>query len=187
MRADVCPAWLSFALDNQLRKRIHDPEKLFREYVKPGATAADIGCGPGYFTMGLADLVGDAGRVYAVDIQGAMLERVRKRANQRRLASRIVLHRCREDRMDIPEKLDFALAFWMVHEVPAPDALLSEISAALKPDGVFLMVEPKMHVTEPAFRRTIDLASACGLRLLREIPVSLSRGMLFGRQEEPKS
>ncbi len=55
-----------FALDNPLRRLFDDPDK-YCKYVKPGQVVADLGCGPGFFAIPLAQTVGPAGRVYAVD------------------------------------------------------------------------------------------------------------------------
>ena len=68
MNDRVCPWWLCYSFDNPLRHLIHDPERLLEPYVKTGMTAVDIGCGMGYFTLGLAKLVGPGGTVIAVDL-----------------------------------------------------------------------------------------------------------------------
>lgn len=81
-------------------------------------TAADLGCGPGYFTPTLAQLVGPAGKVIAVDLQQGMLERVRTKVLGTELEPRVVLHHCQAERLDLPGGVDFMLAFYMVHEVP---------------------------------------------------------------------
>src|SRR5512136_3069782 len=90
----VCPWWLCYSFDNPLRRLIHDPERLLEPYVKEEMTAVDIGCGMGYFTMGLAKLVGPAGKVFAVDLQDRMLAALIRRARRVRLSDRIVPHRC---------------------------------------------------------------------------------------------
>ncbi|MCK7462074.1 MAG: class I SAM-dependent methyltransferase [Sphingobacterium sp.] len=93
-------------------------------------------------------------RVVAVDIHPGMLERTRKRAARAgvsRTASR--LHLADKDRLGLDcLRADFALAFWMAHEVPDPGRLFAGIRAALKPEGRLLLVEPRMHVAEVCFR-----------------------------------
>ena len=61
----ICPAWLSFMLDARLRRLVHKPEKIIGEYLHPGDTAIDIGCGSGYFTLPMAKIVGEHGRIIA--------------------------------------------------------------------------------------------------------------------------
>ncbi|NTU84989.1 MAG: methyltransferase domain-containing protein, partial [Chloroflexales bacterium] len=73
----VCPAALAGGLDNRLRRWLQNPRPILEPYVHAGMTALDIGCGPGFFTLELAQLVGPSGRVIAVDLQADMLEKVR--------------------------------------------------------------------------------------------------------------
>jgi SAM-dependent methyltransferase len=79
---DDCPYWLAWALDNPLRRWLHNPQKILEGLVQPGQTVLDLGCGPGYFSLALARMVGANGRVVAVDLQPEMLEFVRRRAER---------------------------------------------------------------------------------------------------------
>jgi ubiquinone/menaquinone biosynthesis C-methylase UbiE len=174
----VCPWWMCYTFDNPLRRLIHDPERILEPYVKPGMTAVDIGCGMGYFTLGLAKRVGPGGKVIAVDLQEKMFAALGRRARKAGLDDRIVLHRCRPDLLDVEEPADFVLAFWMVHEVRDKSRFFAQISAFLKPAGRLLLVEPKMHVTRSRFERTAEACRAAGFRLLGEPAVVLSFAVL---------
>jgi ubiquinone/menaquinone biosynthesis C-methylase UbiE len=173
----VCPWWLCYSFDNPLRRLIHDPERILNPHVNTGMTAVDIGCGMGYFTLGLAKLVGSGGKVIAVDLQQKMLSTLGKRACRAGLADRIVPHRCLPDRLGVEEPADFALAFWMAHEVRDKPRFFTQISAFLKPGGRLLLVEPKFHVTRKSFGQTVELCRASGFRLLGEPAVALSRAV----------
>ncbi|MDP3284011.1 MAG: class I SAM-dependent methyltransferase [Desulfobacterales bacterium] len=175
----VCPWWLCYTFDNPVRRLIHNPEKILDKYIKEGDTVVDIGCGMGYFSIGMAKLVGEKGRVISVDLQQEMLERVRHRAQKKGLFPRITLHKCAPDKLGVTGQADFALGFWMVHEVRNKDAFFNEIVAFLKPGARFLLVEPKIHVTEPYFRKIADIAVKAGLKPCSEEKVGLSRAMLF--------
>ncbi|MCE5281157.1 MAG: class I SAM-dependent methyltransferase [Deltaproteobacteria bacterium] len=177
----VCPWWLCHSFDNPLRRLFHDPEGLLAPHVKAGMQVLDIGCGMGYFTLAMARLAGSDGRVVAVDLQERMLAALGKRARKAGVDGRIVLHRCRPDTLGLnPEaETDFALAFWMAHEVPDQPRLFREIRGLLKPGGRFLLVEPKLHVTLGTFE---GMAAACleaGFRILERPAVSLSRAVLL--------
>ena len=89
----VCPWWLAYTFDNPLRRLIHNPRKIFSDYVQEGMTVVDIGCGMGYFSLGLAELVGDEGQVISVDLQQEMLDITLKRATKKGLEHRIILNR----------------------------------------------------------------------------------------------
>jgi ubiquinone/menaquinone biosynthesis C-methylase UbiE len=176
----VCPWWLCFTFDNPLRRLIHNPEKIVREWLTPGQTAIDIGCGMGYFSLPMARLVGDTGRVIAVDLQDQMLHQLQRRAVKAGLQSRIQLHRCQPDTLAISEPADFVLTFWMVHEVRNKTAFLQEIRNLLKPTAHYLLVEPKFHVSAADFQKTVEIACGVGLNPAAQPKVGLSRAVLFG-------
>ena len=177
----VCPWWLCRSFDNPLRRLFHDPERLLAPYVKPGMTVVDIGCGMGYFTLGLARLAGPGGKVVAVDLQERMLEALGQRALRAGLAERIVRHRGRPDALGVEGPADFALAFWMVHEVPDKARFFQEIMAFLKPGGRLLVVEPKYHVTKKSLERTLAVCREAGFGILERPPVPLSRAVLLAK------
>ena len=65
------------SLDNEKRREILPPYKtLIGLELKEGDTVADIGCGIGYFTFPAAEIVGESGMIFAMDISAKMLEEV---------------------------------------------------------------------------------------------------------------
>jgi ubiquinone/menaquinone biosynthesis C-methylase UbiE len=177
----ICSWKIAFALDNPIRRFIHNPQKILGGYIEPGQTVLDLGCGPGTFSLAMAKMVGESGKVIAVDVQEEMLQIVRKKAAQQGLESRIVTHKSDPDQIGISEKVDFALAFYMVHEVPNAEAFLKEVASVLKPKGKLLIVEPKMHVSATAFEKTIEVARQAGLRPISEPKIRFSRSKLLSR------
>jgi len=151
----VCPWWLARALDNPIRRLIHGPDKILGGYIEPGQTVLDLGCGPGTFTIAMARMVGEAGRVIAVDVQGEMLQMVRQKAVKEGLDSCITTYKSEQDRIGISDKVDFALAFYMIHEVPDAGAFLMEVASLLKPSGKLLIAEPLIHVSESSFKKNL--------------------------------
>ncbi len=179
----VCPWWLAYTFDNPIRRILHPPEKVLGGLVCQGSTALDIGCGMGHFTLGMAKMVGDQGRVIAVDIQEQMLERVKRRAINQGLTERIILHKGYVEGLEMKGQVDFALAFWMVHEVPDQPAFFRAVKDLLKPDGRFLVAEPKIHTSEADLDRSLKIASQAGLTVCANPPViSFSRTALFIHQ-----
>lgn len=175
----ICSWKIAFALDNPIRRIIHNPQKILGGHIKPGQTVLDIGCGPGTFSLAMAKMVGELGKVIAVDVQEEMLQIVREKAARQGLESRIVTHKSGPDRIGLSEMVDFALAFYMVHEVPNSEAFLKEIACVLKPRGKLLIVEPKMHVSAAAFEKTIGIARQAGLRPISEPKIRFSRSKLL--------
>jgi ubiquinone/menaquinone biosynthesis C-methylase UbiE len=169
MAHHVCPWWLAWlAIDNPVRRWVHDPETIVGPYVKPGMTVLDAGCGVGWFTIPMAKMVGSGGQVIAVDLQQQMLDAVQKRAAKAGVADRVRIHKCPQDHLGVDAQVDFALAFAMVHEVPDQRHLLGEIYGCLKPDGRFLLAEPRLHVSGRAFAETVGLAEQVGFRTLQQ-------------------
>jgi ubiquinone/menaquinone biosynthesis C-methylase UbiE len=175
----VCPWWMSFVLDNLFRQLIQNPDKMLGEYIGEGETVVDLGCGPGFFTIAMARLVGDRGSVIAVDLQEQMLRSVVRRARAAGLEARVKPHVCREGTIGLNTRVDFALAFYMVHEVPDVAAFLEEVVSILKPEGRLLLVEPKFHVSKVSFDKTVQTAINVGLRTVSEPVIFGSRAVLF--------
>jgi ubiquinone/menaquinone biosynthesis C-methylase UbiE len=175
----VCPWWLASSLDNPLRRLFQDPDKLLSGLVSEGQAALDIGCGPGYFTIPLARRVGAGGQVIAIDLQREMLEIVRRKAIRAGLLERIAFHNAEPDALGVREHFDFALAFWMLHEVPDQGGLLRQVRHLLKPGAGLLIAEPVLHVTAQAFQKTVETACLAGFAPGREVKVILSRAGLF--------
>jgi ubiquinone/menaquinone biosynthesis C-methylase UbiE len=177
----TCPPWFCFSFDNPLRRLIHDPWKILAPYVAPGDAALDLGPGKGYFTVTLARLVGKAGRVIAADVHPAMLKAVEKRVARAGLAERLRTHLASPDGIGLNQAFDFALLFWMLHEIPTRGRVLAEIRDSLSPRGRMLVVEPRLHVKEDAFAALRDEIREAGFILEAQPKIALSRSALFRR------
>lgn len=178
----VCPWWLCFTFDNIFRKLIQNPEQILKPYIMQGWTVLDIGPGMGYFTIPLARLVGETGKVIAADIQQKMLDGIYYRASRTGVKDRIILHRSMPDSIGISGSIDFCLSFWMVHEVLNRVRFLSEISSMLKQNGLMLLVEPKLHVSENDFNKTLEIADSVGLSMVEKPEISLSQSALLKKK-----
>lgn len=175
----VCPVEHTGSLDNVFRKWIHNPKKLLGEYVKEGMVVLDIGCGPGLYSVEMAKMVGKSGSVVAVDLQEGMLQKLKDKIQGIEIEKIITLHRCKENEIGISEKIDFALAFYMVHEVPDQEKFFEEIKSILKPNGNFLIIEPKFHVSKQAFEETIEKAITIGFEPIKKPKVFFSRAVVL--------
>ncbi|OPY91929.1 MAG: Demethylrebeccamycin-D-glucose O-methyltransferase [Syntrophaceae bacterium PtaU1.Bin231] len=178
----VCPRWLCFTFDNVFRRLLHDPEALLAPYVREGDTVIDVGPGIGFFTIPLAERVGDSGTVIAVDIQQAMLDALRRRALRRGVSSRIVTHLATEASLGISAEADFILAFWMAHEVPDRKRFFAELRRLLKPQGIFLLAEPGIHVPASMFDRIVAAAVAAGFGVRSRPRIALSRAVVLAAE-----
>jgi len=181
----VCPVSHAWGLDNLFRRLLQNPVKILAPYLNEGMTALDLGCGPGFFTIPMAEMVGESGRVIAVDLQDGMLKKLGKKIKGTQLENRIKLHKCEKDSINVPDKVNFALAFYMVHEVPDRTLFFREIFGLMKPNGLFLVVEPKMfHVSEREFKDTVNDAMAAGFQASKGPPMPFSMTATLERPGE---
>ncbi len=187
MAEPLCPAWLSFTLTNVFRRMAHDPVRILRPFLREGDTALDVGCGPGFFTVPMARKVGERGLVVAVDIQATMLEKTRRRAERDGVAGRVRLVLATAKTLGLDVKADFALVFWMAHEVDDLDRFFAEILAALKPDGLLLLVEPLAHVPRLRFEEIVAAAVSVGFASGETGAVRLSRAVVLRPGAAPRS
>lgn len=178
-RPYVCPTELACSLDNLLRRAVHNPRKILEPYISKNMTVLDLGCGPGYFTTELARLVGEEGRVIAADLQQGMLEKTIRKIRGTALEGRVKIRKCQDDTIGVSEKVDFVLAFWMVHEVPYQQRLFGELKSILKPNGRIWIIEPKIHVTKRSFIKMITYCESAGFEITEKPKVCLSRTVIL--------
>ena len=175
----VCPVENAGSLDNFIRKWIHNPQKILGNYVRKGMVVLDIGCGPGLFSMEMAAMVGKTGKVIAADLQEGMLKKLENKIAGKEIEKIIKLHKCKEKKIGIWEKVDFVLAFYVVHEVPNQMNFFREIKSILKPNGKIFIIEPKFHISKKAFEDTINIAKETGFKSIEKPKVFFSRGELL--------
>lgn len=165
----ICPWWLGYLLACPLRRLVQDPERVLGPYVRHGMTVLEVGPGMGFFTLDLARMVGAPGRVVAVDIQPEMISHLKRRLAKAGILERVDARLAGADSMglaDLTGKIDFVLAFAVVHELTAPDRFFVEAARTLKPGGGLLLAEPTGHVRGSKFEQQLALAAQAGLRLI---------------------
>ncbi len=177
----VCPVARAGSLDNRWRKWLQNPRGILQPYIQDGMTVLDLGCGPGFFSLELARMVGKTGRVIASDVQEGMLQKLREKIQGTELGDRITLHRCEASKIGLAEEVDFVLAFYMVHEVPSQEAFFNEIKTIVGASGRILVVEPPFHVSRAAFADMIRKAEDVGLQVVEKPRVLLSKAVLMKR------
>jgi ubiquinone/menaquinone biosynthesis C-methylase UbiE len=175
----TCPVELAGSLDNSLRRFFQNPEKILAPFIKEGMKVLDMGCGPGYFTIELAKMVGSTGKVIAADLQEGMLNIMKRKIIGTESENRIEMHKCEETKIGISQKVDFVLCFWMVHEVSDKDNLFRELKSILKPEGKIFIIEPRFHVTKGSFDKMINIVEKSGFRVLEKPKVFFSRAVLL--------
>ena len=129
-------------LDRSEREMEEAPEKALDALdIRKGSAVADIGAGSGYFTVRLSARVGEAGRVFATDLQPEMLDLLRTRLNERHVTNVTIVQGTVDDPRLPPASIDLALLVDVYHEFSAPQLMLRRIRDALKPDGRLVLLE----------------------------------------------
>lgn len=168
MNNHICPWWHGYFLANPLRKLFQDPFKILSPFINEGMHVIDIGSGMGYFSLPLAEMTDDKGKVICVDIQKQMLASLEKKAKQKKLFLRIETVLCNDNSLCIERwagKIDFILAFAVVHEVMDKKDFFSQINKCLKnTTGKLLFAEPKGRVSKNDFSESIKIAEEAGLK-----------------------
>ena len=177
----MCPTWGAVGLDNLFRKLVHDPQKILKPFIKEGITILDVGCGPGYFSLGIAKMLNGTGKVIAADVQEGMLGKIRKKIEGTSLEQVVKLHKSDFENIGIAEKVDFVLAFWMVHEVRNQERFFEELATILKPNGRILIIEPKIHVSKKEFNAMVYKIKEYGFTIIESPKVFFSRGIVLGK------
>lgn len=109
--------------------------------ISPGMTVADIGAGEGYYTVRLAERVGDGGRVLAQDIDREALDRLGERVEREQLEN-ISIKLGKSDDPQLPvDSFDRIFLVHMYHEVREPYAFLWRMWPALVETGQIIVVE----------------------------------------------
>lgn len=144
------PHQVAAALDHPLRLRYRDvAETLALFGITAGLTVLDLGCGTGVFTIPAARMVGENGKVIAVDIQQPLLEEVRRRAIEAGVAERCVFHHAGAYRLPLEnQSVDVALGIATLGEVPDRLHALLELFRVIKPGGRLAISE---ELPDPAY------------------------------------
>ena len=174
----VYPVEKAESLDYKLRKVVQNPRTILKPYIRPGMMILDLGCGPGFFTIEIAKILNDSGKVIAADLQQGMLDKIRKKISGTLIEDKIKLHKCEADTIGLKSKVDLILAFYVVHEIKDHDRLFEEIKAILKPGGKLLIVEPSFHVTRKDFEEMTKKLMKAGLEVSQVPKILFSRSIM---------
>ncbi|HEU5367496.1 MAG TPA: methyltransferase domain-containing protein [Ktedonobacterales bacterium] len=141
--------------------------------VGEGKVVADLGCGPGFFTLPASELVGPTGKVFAVDVQQEMVDDLRSRLAQQGITN-VMVRRSSELEPSIPQRsVDLALLAFVLHEIDQRSSFLLAAKRLLRDDGRIAVLEwekietptgPPLEVRVTADEIIAD-AAAAGLAL----------------------
>jgi len=117
-------------------------ELISRLQIKPGSTVADIGCHHGYLSFKLSNVVGQQGRVYAVDVEQPKLDKLTEYAKRNGVINVTTVKGDYDDPHLPSGQLDAVIILDTYHEMDDHDSILSHVKEALKPGGRLVLCEP---------------------------------------------
>ena len=127
--------------------RLHRMNILKDVGIKPGFHVLDYGCGPGSYILPLAELVGESGKIYALDIHPLAIQKVQGIASKRQVANvETILSDCKTGLLD--NSLDVVLLYDAFHDLSGPGGVLEELHRVLKPNGVLSFSDHHMKEYE---------------------------------------
>jgi len=138
----------AFYIDHMEREerisRMHIDRIIECLQIQPGIKIADIGAGSGLFSRKFAKHAGANGAVYAIDINGNMLNHIDK-VNKREGIANIQTVIAREDDPKIPEPVDLIYICDTLHYIKDPDKYCIAMSRYLKSGGRIAVVDFKQN------------------------------------------
>ena len=110
--------------------------------LKQEQTIADIGAGGGYFSLRFAEIVGEKGKVYAIDTNSKFLESIKNNAKEKGLTNLVPV--LAEERLNLPEEsLDFIFMRNVTHHISNRAEYFKSLKRFLKPNGRIIIIEYK--------------------------------------------
>lgn len=170
------------------RRRFMDPERILDAVGVPsGAHVAEVGAGTGVFALPLARRVGERGRVYAFDVQRAMLAPLVEAAESGRWPQ-LVVRASEENRLPLDDRaVEHVFLIQVLHELDGLGTL-RETRRVLRPDGLLHVVDWHVVPTPlgPPIEERVDETDAirfverAGFRFLRAFtPGEANYGLTF--------
>jgi len=178
MTARYDPEWIASMLSEGRAQRAAPHDVLSEAGLTTGMTVVDIGCGPGFFTIPAAQIVGPPGHVFAVDVEATMLAYVEDRADDMRLEN-ITAVLSGGHHIPLPDACaDLVICALLIHDVPLAErpALVAEAVRLCGPGGAILIIEWQPDGDQPRWNRlspeTVHvLLSEAGLRVEDSSPL----------------
>lgn len=136
-------------LDNEQKRKYLPPrETLLKLGLREGDVMADVGCGIGYFTIPAAEIVGETGKVFAMDISTEMIHEVKEKIKEKHLTNVIPIV-TEENDLKVEDALfTYTFISTVLHEVDDIHRFLHEVKRIMADDGKIVVIEWQKRVGE---------------------------------------
>jgi len=163
------PAFTGRFLDSDIRRKLQPPDKLIeRSGIKQGMRVLEVGCGSGAFVTFVARAVGKTGKVYALDIQPAMLRQLKAKLTRPENRDIKNIELIQASAYNLPfenNSLDLVYMITVLQEIPDRQKALAEIKRVLKPEGILAVTELLPDPDYPLKSTTIKIGEEAGFIL----------------------
>jgi len=134
---DKAHLWMISLMHDTFLGLFVDPyRRLTAAGLEPGQVVLEVGCGPGFYTVPAAGIIGKEGHLYSLDINPAAVERVKRKVKEKGVTNVEVVH-ADAVRTGLPNaSVDTIFLFGVLHSLNDFDAVLLEAHRILKNGGV---------------------------------------------------
>lgn len=142
----------------KIRDWFLNPRRILEKLgIKEGQRVLDFGCGGGSYTIPAAEMVGEEGKVYALDIHPLSREYIEKKARRKGLTNITTILSDRDTRLP-DESIDIVLLYDTIHMIKDKRALLKELRRVMKTNGLLSILVEHMKVSD-----VLEIAQRDGL------------------------
>ena len=161
------PGFMTRLIDNPVRRRfIQNPAVIaHRMKLAPGMIVVEIGPGKGTYTKAIAEKVLPDGKVYAIDIQEYIIDRLQQMVAKEGLTNIIPKIDNAHNFSFADESIDRVIAIASLPEIPEPIMVLREVKRILKPDGLLSLSELAIDPDYPLRRTVRQWATEAGFTI----------------------
>jgi ubiquinone/menaquinone biosynthesis C-methylase UbiE len=148
------------------RRKWQNPEAILTNIgVKPGITFVDVGCGTGFFTIPAAQMIGDSGKVFAMDINADFITRLQERANIEHINNLSVSVGRAEDLVLCDQCADIVFFGIVLHDFQDTAKVLENAKKMVKAGGILVNLDWKKKPMDfgPPLKIRFDEQTATGL------------------------
>lgn len=172
------------------KNKIPPEETLKKMMVKKGYKFLDVGTGIGYFSIPASKIVGESGKVYAIDISKEMLQELRQRI-KKEVKENIEIIQGNTYESDLSnEKVDYVFLSNVLHEVEDKIRLLTNYLDKLKPGGKIGVIEfKKIEISKgPPIQHKISIEelkeyyNKLDIKLIKEVNINEYQYGLVGEK-----
>lgn len=180
------PAFATQLIDNPIRRRlVQRPDVLAeRLQLKPGMIVVEIGPGKGNYTKAVAERILPRGKVYAIDIQESVIERLKKRIKKEGITNIVPKIDNAYNLSFAEQSVDRVFAMACLPEIPEPVKVLREFHRILKPDGLVCLCEMFPDPDYPRRKTEKRWAAEAGFELRQEFGNWFIYQLNFGKKSE---